>query len=70
MLAVSESMIRGTSVIVDTGMPLSSACLLQVRLPADRAERGIRYKKIVQALEAVYASAGLLVCGLESAVRS
>lgn len=27
-------------------------------------DRGIRYKKLVQALEAVYANAGLLVCGL------
>lgn len=27
-------------------------------------ERGIRYQKIVQALEAVYANAGLLICGL------
>jgi LysR family glycine cleavage system transcriptional activator len=27
-------------------------------------ERGIRYRKLVQALEAVYANAGLLVCGM------
>lgn len=36
---------------------------------ATAPERGIRYKKIAQALEAVYADAGFLICGL-SLVKS